>query len=55
MRELSEDRDMLMSSVFITGARFGIGHALAEEYLRRGWRVYGVSGDYADIRKLPGE
>ncbi len=32
-----------MSSVFITGVSSGIGHALAEEYLRRGWRVYGLS------------
>jgi NAD(P)-dependent dehydrogenase (short-subunit alcohol dehydrogenase family) len=32
-----------MHNVFITGVSSGIGHALAKEYLRRGWRVYGVS------------
>jgi NAD(P)-dependent dehydrogenase (short-subunit alcohol dehydrogenase family) len=32
-----------MKNVFITGASSGIGHALAEEYLRRGWRVHAVS------------
>lgn len=32
-----------MSSVFVTGVSSGIGHALVQEYLCRGWRVYGVS------------
>lgn len=32
-----------MPDVFITGVSSGIGHALAQEYLRRGWQVYGVS------------
>jgi len=32
-----------MNHAFITGVSSGIGYALAQEYLRRGWRVYGVS------------
>lgn len=37
-----------MSSVFITGVSSGLGWALAEEYLRRGAAVFGVS------RRQPG-
>lgn len=32
-----------MESVFITGVSSGIGYGLAQHYLGRGWRVYGVS------------
>lgn len=32
-----------MNTVFITGASSGLGHALAEAYLKRGWIVYGLS------------
>jgi NAD(P)-dependent dehydrogenase (short-subunit alcohol dehydrogenase family) len=32
-----------MNTALITGVSSGIGHALAQEYLRRGWQVFGVS------------
>jgi NAD(P)-dependent dehydrogenase (short-subunit alcohol dehydrogenase family) len=30
-------------TVFLTGVSSGIGHGLADEYLQRGWKVFGVS------------
>ena len=32
-----------MNTIFITGVSSGLGLALAEAYLNRGWKVYGVS------------
>ncbi len=32
-----------MNQTFITGVSSGIGYALAQEFLSRGWRVYGIS------------
>lgn len=33
----------MTSSVFVTGVSSGIGEGLADEYLSRGWDVYGIS------------
>lgn len=32
-----------MKNLFITGNSSGLGHALSEVYLQRGWQVYGLS------------
>ncbi len=37
------------SALLITGARKGIGRALAEHYLRQGWRVVGCSRQPSDL------
>jgi NAD(P)-dependent dehydrogenase (short-subunit alcohol dehydrogenase family) len=45
---------MDVQRVFITGVSSGIGHALAHEYLRRRWQVFGVSRRAPDdLTELP--
>lgn len=59
----------MSENVFITGISSGLGHGLAEQYLERGWTVYGLSrrgagfeherlhetkADLADLDAIPG-
>lgn len=39
----------MANSVFITGTSSGLGYGLAQEYLQRGWHVYGLSRRTAGI------
>ena len=44
-----------MTTVLITGAARGIGRALCEEALRRGWSVIGSVRDAATAKALEAE
>ena len=46
---------MNRKNVLITGCSSGIGQALAEEYLRQGYRVYATARNIANLAHLTDE